>query len=70
MAGHVRWEDIKKRKGIPDGDAVARVKRDLVLGQAIFDARTEAGLTQHDLAERLKTTAGVIARVEEGGGTA
>lgn len=64
-----RWEDIKNRKGIPDVDVVALVERYLELGQAIFDARTRAGLTQHELAERLETTAGAIARMEEGGGT-
>lgn len=36
------------------------------LGRAITDARKEAGLTQQDLAERLKVTRGTIIRLERG----
>ena len=36
------------------------------LGRAISDARKEAGLTQQDLAERLKVTRGTIVRLERG----
>lgn len=36
------------------------------LGQAISDARKEAGFTQQDLAERLKVTRGTIVRLERG----
>jgi predicted XRE-type DNA-binding protein len=38
------------------------------LGQLIYDLRTEAGLSQRELAERMGTTQSVISRLEEGGG--
>ena len=46
----------------------AGVEHDLALGQLIYDLRTEAGLSQRDLAERMGTTQSVISRLEEGGG--
>lgn len=36
------------------------------LGQALSDARKEAGLTQQDLAEQLKVTRGTVVRLERG----
>ncbi len=36
------------------------------VAQLIFDARTEAGLTQQQLAERVGTKQPVIARLEDG----
>ncbi len=68
MANYSRWEDIKMRKGTPDAEAVAGVEQDLALGQLIYDMRTEAGLSQRALAERMGTTQSVISRLEEGGG--
>ncbi len=68
MANYSRWEDIKKRKGTPDAETVAGVEQDLALGQLIYDMRTEAGLSQRALAERMGTTQSVISRLEEGGG--
>ena len=44
------------------------VGHDLALGQLIYDLRTEAGLSQRALAERMGTTQSVISRLEEGGG--
>lgn len=41
---------------------------DLALGQLIYDLRTEAELSQRQLAERIGTTQSVIFRLEEGGG--
>lgn len=41
---------------------------DLALGQLIYDLRTEAGLSQRELADRMGTTQSVISRLEEGGG--
>lgn len=38
------------------------------LGQLMYDLRTEAGLSQRALAERMGTTQSVISRLEEGGG--
>lgn len=68
MANYSRWEDIKKRKGEPSADARAGVEQDLALGQLIYDLRTEAALSQRELAERMGTTQSVISRLEEGGG--
>jgi len=67
MANYSRWEDIKKRKGEPDADKRAGVKQDLALGQLIYDMRSEAELSQQELAERMGTTQSVISRLEEGG---
>jgi len=68
MANYSRWEDIKKTKGEPSAKARAAVGQDLDLGQLIYDMRTEAGLSQRELAERMETTQSVISRLEEGGG--
>ncbi len=68
MANYSRWDDIKKRKGEPSIETRAAVEQDLDLGQLIYDLRTEAGLSQRELAERMETTQSVISRLEEGGG--
>ena len=68
MANYSRWDDIKRAKGEPSTQAKAAVNQDLDLGQLIYDMRTEAGLSQRQLAERMDTTQSVISRLEEGGG--
>ncbi len=68
MANHSRWDDIKKRRGEPAPEVRVGVEQDLALGQLIYDLRTEAGLSQRALAERMGTTQSVISRLEEGGG--
>ena len=68
MANYSRWEDIKNRKGAPSDESRKAVEQDLDLGQLIYDLRTEAGLSQRELAERMGTTQSVISRLEEGGG--
>jgi transcriptional regulator with XRE-family HTH domain len=68
MANYSRWEDVKKRRGGPTPEARAAIEQDLALGQLIYDLRTEAGLSQRALAERMGTTQSVISRLEEGGG--
>ena len=68
MANYSRWEDIKNRKGTPSAEKRKAVEQDLDLGQLIYDLRTEAGLSQRELAERMGTTQSVISRLEEGGG--
>ena len=68
MANYSRWDDGKKRKGEPSADDRAGVEQDLALGQLIYDLRTEAALSQRELAERMGTTQSVISRLEEGGG--
>ena len=52
----------------PADKARAAVEQDLALGQLIYDVRTEAGLSQRELAQRMGTTQSVISRLEEGGG--
>ena len=68
MANYSRWDDIKKNKGEPSTETRAAINQDLDLGQLIYDMRTEAGLSQRELAERMETTPSVISRLEEGGG--
>jgi transcriptional regulator with XRE-family HTH domain len=68
MANYSRWDDVKKKRPAPDTDTRAGVHQDLALGQLIHDLRTEAGLSQRELAERMGTTQSVISRLEEGGG--
>lgn len=68
MANYSRWEDVKKKRPEPSAEARAVVEQDLAMGQLIYDLRTEAGLSQRELAERMGTTQSVISRLEEGGG--
>ena len=68
MANYSRWDDIKKQRPAVDAETRTGVEQDLALGQLIYDLRSEAGLTQRELAERMGTTQSVISRLEEGGG--
>lgn len=68
MANYSRWDDIKRRRQDPASGVRAGIEQDLALGQLIYDLRTEAGLSQRELAERMGTTQSVISRLEEGGG--
>ena len=68
MANYSRWDEVKSKRPRPDTEARAGVEQDLALGQLIYDLRTEAGLSQRELAERMGTTQSVISRLEEGGG--
>lgn len=68
MANYLRWDDVKKRRPDPNAETRAGVEQDLALGQLIYDLRSEAGLSQRELAERMGTTQSVISRLEEGGG--
>ena len=68
MANYSRWEDVKKKRPEPSAEARVVVEQDLAMGQLIYDLRTEAGLSQRELAERMGTTQSVISRLEEGGG--
>jgi transcriptional regulator with XRE-family HTH domain len=68
MANYSRWEDVKNKRPALDAETRAEVEHDLALGQLIYDLRTEAGLSQRELAERMGTTQSVISRLEEGGG--
>lgn len=68
MANHSRWDDIKTKRRAPAAEVRAGIEQDLALGQLLYDLRTEAGLSQRELAERMGTTQSVISRLEEGGG--
>ncbi len=70
MANYSRWDDIAKKRRPTGGDTRAGVTQDLALGQLIYDLRTEAGLSQRELAEKMGPTQSVISRLEEGGGEA
>lgn len=68
MANYSRWTEVKGKRPGPSAQTRAGVDQDLALGQLIYDLRTEAGLSQRELAERMGTTQSVISRLEEGGG--
>jgi len=68
MANYSRWEDLKKQRPEPPDDTRAGVEQDFAMGQLIYDLRTQAKLSQRELAERMGTTQSVISRLEEGGG--
>jgi ribosome-binding protein aMBF1 (putative translation factor) len=68
MANYSRWADVKGKRPAPSAETRAGIEQDLALGQLIYDLRTEAGLSQRQLAERMGTTQSVISRLEEGGG--
>ncbi|WP_212999384.1 helix-turn-helix domain-containing protein [Winogradskya consettensis] len=63
---HVRWE----RTGA-DEHAVAyeEARAALLLGQMVFDRRSELGLTQAELAARAGMTQPQLSRLEAGGAT-
>ena len=68
MANYSRWDDVKNKRREPAPDTRTEVEHDLAPRQLIYDLRTEAGLSQRQLAERMGTTQSVISRLEEGGG--
>ncbi|WP_457101225.1 helix-turn-helix domain-containing protein [Microbacterium sp. P5_E9] len=68
MANYSRWEDLKRRRPAISDERRGEVEQDLALGQLDYDLRTAAGLSQRELAARMKTTQSVISRLEEGGG--
>lgn len=68
MANYSRWEDVKKKRREPVAETRVGVEQDLDLGHLIYDLRTEAGLSQRELADKMGTTQSVISRLEEGGG--
>lgn len=63
-----RCQDVKKKRGEPAAETRAGFEQDLALGQLIYDLRTEARLSQRELAKQMGTTQSVISRREEGGG--
>ena len=65
MANYSRWEDVKNKRPAVDSDTRAGIEQDLALGQLIYDLRTEAGLSQRELAERMGTPAYLIDGAED-----
>ena len=60
---HKKWsKDPKYKKAYKD------LEDEFAVAQAIVEARTRVGLTQAQLARRMKTTQSVIARLESGKG--
>ena len=63
---HVRWE----RTGADEhAAAYEEARASLLLGQMVYDRRTELGLTQSDLASRAGMTQPQLSRLEAGGAT-
>jgi transcriptional regulator with XRE-family HTH domain len=68
MANYSRWTEVRDTRPAPSAERRAGVEQGLALGQLIYGLRTEAGLSQRELAEQMGTTQSVISRLEEGGG--
>ena len=58
---HKKWKQDPKYR-----EAYDQLGPEFELARAIIQARTRAGLTQAQLARRMKTTQSVIARLESG----
>jgi ribosome-binding protein aMBF1 (putative translation factor) len=57
----------KARRDPAYGKAFDALDEEFALVAALIKARTDAGLTQQQVAKRMKTSQGVIARLEGGG---
>lgn len=60
---HERWSREPDYR-----EAYGRLGPEFALARSLIEARTRAKLTQAELAERMKTTQSVIARLESGRG--
>ncbi|AYF78113.1 XRE family transcriptional regulator [Nocardia yunnanensis] len=68
---HVRWKTLRERKlaeGYTEPDDVTEAHREIrlsmALAKAVYDRRTELGLTQAELAERAGLTQAKVSRIE------
>ncbi|MGB7964457.1 MAG: helix-turn-helix transcriptional regulator [Propionicimonas sp.] len=61
-------EDVRKTCAPVASERRGEIEQCLALGQQIYELRTEAGLSQRELAARMDTTQSVISRHEDGGG--
>jgi ribosome-binding protein aMBF1 (putative translation factor) len=62
------WEQVKQKMLTRTGfkEALARHRVEYDVAKAIIEARTEKGISQHELAKRMKTTQSAISRLERG----
>jgi ribosome-binding protein aMBF1 (putative translation factor) len=68
---HARWKTLRERE-LAEGytepadvtDARREIRLSMALAKAVYDRRTELGLTQVDLAERAGLTQAKISRIE------
>ena len=58
---HRKWMKSKEYR-----KAYEELRPEFALARAVIDARATAGLTQEQLAKRMRTTQSVIARLESG----
>jgi transcriptional regulator with XRE-family HTH domain len=58
---HKKWMKEPKYKKAYDA-----LEKEFVLASAVIDARNRAGLTQQELARKMRTTQPVVARLESG----
>ncbi|MCY4318683.1 MAG: helix-turn-helix transcriptional regulator [Alphaproteobacteria bacterium] len=58
---HERWS-----RNLDYREAYERLGPEFELGRALIEARTRAGMTQAELAARMKTTQSAVARLESG----
>ena len=63
---NVRDLQEKWRQDPAYGRAYDELRPEFELARALIEARTRAGLTQAQLAERMQTTQSVVARLESG----
>ncbi|MGW4772032.1 helix-turn-helix domain-containing protein [Nocardia sp. NPDC004278] len=68
---HARWKTLRERKlaeGYTEPNDVTEARREIrlsmALAKAVYDRRTELGLTQADLADRAGLTQAKISRIE------
>ncbi|KES06660.1 DNA-binding protein [Streptomyces toyocaensis] len=68
---HSRWKSLRERRlaeGLTEPEDVAEARREIrlsmALAKAVYDRRTELGLTQTELADRAGLTQAKISRIE------
>lgn len=63
---YVRWEDFEKELFKKPGfkEAVEETRLEYEVARALIEARLKKGLTQAEIAKRMKTKQSVISRVE------